>query len=102
MTPEEKGPTIGDLSGEEPTGEPGRGEQVRPESVWSRILNADSPNKPIGDYNAHPMNYNNEDSTGRIIRGAEGIFGSLDKAVIDIIVGVGQKIAGYIKKANNE
>ena len=60
---------------------------------WLKALGSDSPDKDISAYTTHPLNFDGQDSTGRIIRGCEGIIGNLNKSIIDIIVGVTQKVA---------
>jgi hypothetical protein len=42
----------------------------------------------IEEYLNHPLNFNSQKSTARIIRGFSGMFGSLDLAIIDIAVGI--------------
>jgi len=66
---------------------------------WLKILWADSKDKPLSDYTGHALNTDGSESTSRIIRGVEGLLGSVDKAVIDIAVGTFQKISGWFKKA---
>ena len=46
----------------------------------------------IEDYIDHPLNFDGEKSTARIIRGCTGIFGALDFGLTDIILGVVEKI----------
>ena len=65
---------------------------------WWKALSSDSPNKEIGEYLAHPLNFDNTQSTGRIIRGLEGIIGNLNKSVVDIAVGVMQKVAKMFER----
>jgi|SaaInl7_200m_RNA_FD_contig_71_924158_length_994_multi_4_in_0_out_0_2 hypothetical protein len=60
-------------------------------SNWQRIIQATSPPKSIESYADHPLNFDSTPSTGRIIRGSEGIIGDLDKAVVDIIIGLIEK-----------
>jgi len=77
---------------------------VTPEQdpLWKRIIWADSPKKDLTSYSGHPMNYDNSNSTARIIRGMEGIAGSLDKAVIDILVGIIEKVSGAFSTAQRQ
>ena len=86
----DESPTIENLMKEEETTTPIPG-TTPGKSNWERILTATSPDKKIELYSDHVLNYDGKDSTGRIIRGSEGIAGSLDKAIIDIVVGVIQK-----------
>jgi len=48
--------------------------------------------KPITEYQTHPLNLDNTPSTGRILRGLEGMFTSLDLAFLDVVFGLGQKL----------
>ena len=59
--------------------------------LLEQILTAPTPIKTLDEYVSHPLNYDGKNSTGRIIRGTEGIIGNLDKAVIDLIMGLVQK-----------
>ena len=72
--------------------------KVKKEPQWKKILFADTADKPIGNYRTHALNYDNKDSTGRIIRGFEGMIGNLDKAIIDVGVGIIQKISEFFKR----
>lgn len=47
---------------------------------------------PIEDYIDHPLNYDSARSTARILRGLTGFAGNLDYALIDIGLGVIEKI----------
>jgi len=64
----------------------------QPDSIWLKIINAESPDKKIPEYTTHPLNYDHKQSTGRIIRGLEGMIGNLDRALVDMIMGVVQKV----------
>jgi len=66
--------------------------------LWRRILEADSSPKPISEYMNHPLNFDNSVSTGRIIKGLEGIVGNLDKAIVDVAIGIIQKVYEWISK----
>ncbi|MFT4892413.1 MAG: hypothetical protein ACI8Z7_000185 [Candidatus Nanohaloarchaea archaeon] len=61
---------------------------------WRDILLADAP-QDDGTYQSHALNWDNEESTGKIIRGFEGITGNLNKALILIGMGVIQKVTEY-------
>lgn len=41
----------------------------------------------VGDYLEHPMNFNNSKGMARVLRGLTGMFGSLDLAIVDIVIG---------------
>jgi hypothetical protein len=58
--------------------------------IFSKLLSI-SPEKPIEEYINHPLNYDSKTSTGRIIRGMEGILGALNYAIVDMILGLVEK-----------
>lgn len=58
---------------------------------FSFLLSPTGPG-PIEDYTDHPLNYDRSSSTARILRGLTGIAGSLDYAIIDIGLGLIEKI----------
>jgi len=66
--------------------------------LWRRILEADSSPKPLGEFMNHPLNFDQSSSTARIIKGLEGIVGNLDKAIVDVVIGVIQKVYEWISK----
>lgn len=51
------------------------------------FLRAETGSGSIEDYLDHPMNFNNSKAIARMLRGAEGLFGSLRLAIIDIVLG---------------
>lgn len=59
------------------------------------IWNAKSGSKADSAYKDHALNWDKKDSTGKIIKGLEGLAGNLDRAVIDIGVGIAQKIGEF-------
>jgi hypothetical protein len=63
---------------------PQQPKQVLHMPTW---LTADSPDYPVERNLDHALNFNNSLAMARIIRGLEGIFGSLNKAIIDIAMG---------------
>lgn len=63
-----------------------------------KIFGADSPDKKVSEYRNHALNWDGKDSTGRIIRGTEGMLGGLDKAILDVIVGCIQKVNEFLSK----
>lgn len=63
------------------------------------FLAAPTGEGPIDDYIEHPLNFDNKKSTARILRGCTGICGNLDYAIIDIALGVIEKIK---EKGNSE
>ena len=54
----------------------------------------------IEEYIEHPLNYDNTRSTARILRGATGLCGELNYALVDIALGVIEKIQEKGKKQN--
>jgi len=66
--------------------------------LWRRIIEADSSPKPISEYINHPLNFDQSISTARIIKGLEGIVGNLDKAIVDVAIGIIQKVYEWISK----
>jgi len=68
------------------------------DGILNKIWNAESPNKKPAEYSSHALNWDNKESTGRIIRGFEGLIGNLDRAFIDVLVGTFQKIGELFSK----
>ncbi len=52
------------------------------------FLQAKTGEGSIEDYIDHPMNVNKSKGLGQVIRGFTGLFGALDLAIIDIVVGL--------------
>lgn len=52
------------------------------------FLKAKTGTGTIEDYVEHPMNFNKSKGLGQVIRGFTGLFGALDLAIIDIIIGL--------------
>lgn len=51
----------------------------------------------INSYDDHPLNFESNHFLSQTIRGLTGMIGSLDLAIIDVIIG----IVGYFKKVDN-
>lgn len=51
------------------------------------FLKAPTGSGSIDSYIEHPMNFNNSKSLAQVIRGFTGMLGSLDLAIIDIVIG---------------
>jgi uncharacterized Fe-S center protein len=51
----------------------------------------------IESYNEHPLNFKNNHFLSQVIRGLTGLLGSLDLAIVDIIIGG----IGYFKKVED-
>lgn len=52
------------------------------------FLKAETGEGPIESYFDHPLNFNESKGMARILRGATGLFGSLNLAIIDIGIGL--------------
>ncbi|OPZ96766.1 MAG: hypothetical protein BWY70_01670 [Bacteroidetes bacterium ADurb.Bin408] len=65
-------------------------EATIPGGILNTLLKK-SPNKAIEEYENHPLNYDKKQSTGRILRGLEGLFMDLNYAVVDVLLGVIEK-----------
>ncbi len=70
--------------------------------VLSNIWNKKSPDKDLGQYTDHALNWDHKDSTGKIIRGTEGLIGGLDKAIVEVVVGIFQKMGELFSKAGKQ
>lgn len=68
--------------------------EVSEGTTWRDILLADAP-ADDAKYQSHALNWDNQESTAKIIRGFEGITGNLNKAVLLIVMGVIQKVTEY-------
>ena len=55
------------------------------------FLKAQSIDRPVESYTEHALNFDKKMSTGRIIRGLEGVLGALNYAIIDIVIGLIEK-----------
>lgn len=55
------------------------------------FLKAPAISVPIEEYQNHTLNFDKKKSTGRIIRGLEGLLGALNYAIIDLIMGIVEK-----------
>ena len=79
-----------------------KGPLAEPQPLWMKILTAESPKKEVNEYLNHPLNFDQDKSTGKIIRGAEGIIGNLDRAIIDILIGVIEKLFKMFESKSRE
>jgi len=70
--------------------------------IFDKIWRAESPNKKAVEYTNHVLNWDKKESTGRIIRGLEGLAGNLDRAIIDVGIGICQKIGELFKYLTEE
>lgn len=59
-----------------------------PENSILKILKSKTGEGSIESYQDHPLNFKNNKYLGQIIRGMTGIIGSLDLAIIDIVMGL--------------
>lgn len=63
------------------------GEVQQRKGIDFSFLSAPTGDGAIEDYLDHPMNFNNSKGVARIIRGFTGMFGSLNYALVDIVLG---------------
>jgi len=54
------------------------------------ILKSETGEGNIDSYKNHPLNFNNSNGVSQILRGATGIFGNLNLAILDIMLGIFQ------------
>lgn len=90
------GPTINDVVGADKLEASANPEQMQAaplEETKSGLgmdlsfLKAPTGAGSIESYIEHPMNFNNSKSLAQVIRGFTGMLGSLDLAIIDIVIG---------------
>jgi hypothetical protein len=70
------------------------GNEVKKESSIMSMLKAQTGEGSIKSYSNHPLNMKNNDYVGQIIRGLTGMLGSLNFAILDILLGS----FGFIKE----
>lgn len=71
-------------------------------SVLKDIIGSKPPPKPLESYQDHPLNFDGTDSSGRIIKGMEGILTDLNKAVLLVIMGLVEKYQDKKRPQNPE
>lgn len=71
----------------------------RPLISWE-WLSAESPDRPISEYLDHPLNFKQSEGLAQVIRGLEGMFGTMRRAIVDVIFG-GMRFMGEGKKQND-
>lgn len=54
---------------------------------FGQMFLAPAVTRPLEEYASHPLNFTGRRGLGRLIRGFEGIFGSLAYAVVDVVLG---------------
>jgi len=59
-----------------------------PRPVWERVLKSPTGEGELLEYAEHPLNFNRSEGMARMIRGASGILGSLDLAIVDLVIGL--------------
>lgn len=59
-----------------------------PKGIDISFLKAKTGSGTIGEYMDHPLNFNKSNGMAQMIRGATGLLGALDLAIIDIFVGL--------------
>lgn len=82
-------------------------QQIEPAEVEKKgigidlsFLQAKTGEGAIESYIDHPLNFNNSQGVARIIRGATGMLGALDLAIIDIALGILELWKGRKKIGN--
>jgi hypothetical protein len=63
------------------------GNEQKSESWIMRMLKSETGEGTIQSYSNHPLNTKNNDYVGQILRGLTGMMGSLNFAILDIILG---------------
>jgi hypothetical protein len=71
-------------------------------NIFINMLKSKTGPGSIENYYIHPLNINNNKSIAQIIRGVTGMFGSLDFAIIDIIMGIFSMYTEKKKVVENE
>lgn len=69
--------------------------------LWYKVLKSKTGKGGVDDYTGHPLNWDNSYTTARIIRGLTGMMGSLDYAIVDVAIGIIQKLTA-IKRVNTK
>jgi hypothetical protein len=75
-------------------GYPNEGNEQKKESNFWSMLKAQTGEGSIKSYSNHPLNMKNNDYVGQIIRGLTGMLGTLNFAILDILLGS----FGFIKE----
>ncbi|MBX6773022.1 MAG: hypothetical protein IRY83_14935 [Chloroflexi bacterium] len=60
---------------------------------WARVLKAPARTDDLAGYLSHPLNPSGTPAGARIARGLSAMFGGLELAVVDLMLGVLQLIA---------
>lgn len=85
--------TIGDIAQDNETYNTSYDEQAQVEQSFREnsfsfdFIKAKTGEGSIEDYLEHPLNFNHSKGMGRMIRGLTGLFGDLDLAIVDIMIG---------------
>lgn len=66
------------------------------------MLKAETGSGSIESYLNHPMNFNSSKAVARMLRGLTGMFGSLNYAIIDIVIGGLDLMKNSRKAAGND
>jgi len=69
--------------------------------LWYKVLKSKTGKGVVEEYTGHPLNWDNSYTTARIIRGLTGMMGSLDYAIVDVAIGIIQKLTA-IKRVNTK
>ena len=80
-----------------------KSENISSDGKLFDILKSKTGPGEIEEYIDHPINFKKSKAVAKILRGIEGIFGALDLAIIDILIGSLELIKNNRqKKAQNE
>jgi hypothetical protein len=75
------------------------GNEIKKENWFVTMIKSQTGEGSISSYDNHPLNIKNNDNIAQIIRGLTGMLGSLNFAILDIILGS----LGFVKeKKDNE
>lgn len=64
-----------------------KSENISSKGKLFNILKSKTGPGEVEDYIEHPINLKKSTAVAKILRGIEGIFGALDLAIIDILIG---------------
>lgn len=73
-------------------------EVIQPRVGIPEWMKAKTGGGAVTEYLDHPMNFNKSPHLAKIIRGLSGIMGSLDYALVDIVMG----LMGFMKERKKE
>jgi len=85
-----------------PNPDPNGGDVPENDQSIVDFLKSKSPEKGLEEYQGHTLDFDERDSTRRLIRGLEGLLGATNYAVADIVIGLAQKISGLQDSGQDE